>query len=297
MIEPFERVLTDWLADRLVPGTVVTDVARAGTNTAALDADEVRVEVRIRSAQPAASVGDDRDERFGSRETSIRTRPVLQLSGEVEVRVRAVDDTAARRRRLLEALDAVLLVTRDASLRSGRAFLTDREVHGFALDQGFLIRGAAEDDAGGAYVLTYAYGGRFWPVEQPAAGPPIAADGIQIRLASLPVQLPAGLVARVGGGPVDAAIVVGLQTSGADAPNVLGARLLGSDPPGSLVGNADAPTTGYVGISGDTQGRFTVRFVPDPALAAPDVARIELMLTGEDRRRIVLGVLHIEVLP
>lgn len=295
MIGELERAIADLLADRLVPGPTVSDVVRFGRGAGQPPNRRARVEVQVLQAEASDQLGDDGPERFGDRSTGIRTRPVLWLEGQVQLHVWVRDGERVTRQVLLRAVDEVLLALHDPAVRSGAVFAAASEADGFALDSGLRLRDI-ENTAMGRCQLRYAFGGRFWPVEQPVAGPPIADDGIQLRLAVLPVGIPTGVVATAGEPPIAVPITLDLRTSGTDAPDVIGARLLGSEPPGNLLATGPSPTEGFVGISG-VDGSYLLSYGPPPSVDSPVVARVELQLTGPDRRQIPLGELHIEVVP
>ena len=172
MIGAFESRLADLLADRL-PGPLGDRVARS-RGEAPDPSDDVVIVPELMTAESDPQLGDDSRERIGER-GSRRLRPLLRLNGEVEVHIEAAASLAdvnpadpdRPRRRMLEALDAVLLALHPEGVRSGRDFSTNVDL-GFELDGFRLITIEPDSEAPSfrAVRAVYGYRGRFWPVEQ-----------------------------------------------------------------------------------------------------------------------------------
>lgn len=297
MIEPFEAALADLLADRILTEDAVAAVTRPRDGLGAAPADEARVLVQVIDAALTADVGGDRDERLGS-PGDLSTRPAVRAGGEVVISVEVgpatlPTDQQAQRRTVMEAADLVLAALHDPRVRSGTVF-GDAHGQGFAID-GFRMRRLehpGDPDPGFRRIdVVCEYQGRFWPVEELAAGDVIEAP-IRTRLALLDPELPRGL--RVTAGDPDLVIPIRLDLRArGGASDQLAARLAGAEPPGQLVGAEAAP--GWTAMPAAGDGSYPVVYRPPAALAAAALARVRLALVAADEPTVPVGQFEIEV--
>ena len=297
MIEPFEAALADLLADRIGTDPAVATVTRPRDGLGAPPDDAARVLVQVIDATLTEDVGGDRVERLGS-PGDLATRPSVRADGRIVISVEVGTAArpaaqAAQRARVMAAADAVLAALHDPEVRSGAEF-GDAHSQGFAID-GFRLHGMThpgEPEAGFHRIdVTCEYRGRFWPVEELAAGDLIEAP-IRTRIALLDPALPTGL--RVAAGDPDLVIPIRLDLRArGGAPEELAARLAGAEPPGLLVGVESAP--GWTAVPVTADGSFSIVYRPPAALAAAVSARVRLALVGLDRPNVAVGEFEIEV--
>jgi hypothetical protein len=195
----------------------------------------------------------------------------------------------------MRAVDAVLMVLHDPSVRDGRVWGDDHD-QGFAIDRFRLARfehPLEPVDQFRRIDVWCDYAGRFWPTTPVAEGERIE-EPVRIRIAALDAVLPLGLRGRGGGPDVLAPVTLDLRTLGG-APARLVARLSGAAPPGELVGDTDGVPAGSVGYEPLDGGRFDVRFRPAAVLAGSATARVVLSLAAEDHSTVGIGEIEIAV--
>ncbi len=296
MIEPFEAALADLLADRIATEDAVAAVSRPRDGLGAAPGDAARVLVQVVDATLTGDVGGDRDERLGA-PGDYQTRPSVHASGEVVVTVEIgtapPPQQPAQRATVMAAADLVLAALHDPGVRSGTVF-GDAHGQGFAIDGFRLLRlvHPGDPDPGFRRIdVVCGYQGRFWPVEELAAGDVIEAP-IRTRIALLDPELPSGL--RVTAGDPDLVIPIRLDLRArGGAPDQLAARLAGAEPPGQLVGAEAAP--GWTAMPAAPDGSYPVVYRPPAALAAAALARVRLALVGADEPTTAVGAFEIEV--
>ncbi|MCC6717392.1 MAG: hypothetical protein IT555_05870 [Acetobacteraceae bacterium] len=291
MLDSFEARLADLFADLLAGEAGLHPPLR--TSPAAPPATLIQPVLRVLTASAPTLVGDDAP-RVRRLPGGLGLRTVLEFEGTVAIDLIPAVDIARPAR--MTALDQVLVALQAAEVRSGAAFAD-------GTDQGFLLRGfrlaevIVEGEAAPLRAL-FRYEGDFWPVRPDEDGPAIAS--IPARLAVLPVQAGATLVARAGG--PDLTIPVALDLRSMTLPRLgagevrLVARLRGAAPPGSLVGDA-AAAPGFTAYPVEPDGVARLVFRPPAVAAAVAMVGIEVALEGAGRARVALAEIGVRVLP